>query len=97
MNFLYNLLARVLILAFLVAPNVTPSVAFVAPGPVNLGPASAAGPSFQTLWIYKANNTTHLNLVADANGILHAGFTAYSADGSGWPAYYATCSTHCDK
>ena len=36
-----------------------------------------------------------MNLVRDAKGVLYAGFTAYSPISGAWPAYYATCTSHC--
>jgi hypothetical protein len=58
-------------------------------------PSGPAGLTFQSLWIYKTNNTTGINLVMDASGVLHAGFTAYSPISGKWPAYYATCTSSC--
>ena len=51
--------------------------------------------TFQRLWFFTDNNTDGASIAVDAAGGVHMGFSAYTAVGGAWPAYYAYCASNC--
>ncbi|CAG0935029.1 hypothetical protein TFLX_03853 [Thermoflexales bacterium] len=60
-------------------------------------PHSAAALAFQRVWPFIGNNTEGASVAVDAAGGVHLGFSAYTAMGGAWPAYYAYCAANCQN